>query len=230
MSRKHQKIKGGVLFLIIINVVLIISAPFFNIKFWSLSEDISEAIFVSSLFLLMALLFGFYSREVDKYKKQQEELEERLRETFKYIGSINLQLEEMKKVFRSVNKYPESKKDIQALFVHTAERILGIINVDWVLLKIVDVKTGNNLHEYFISRGNKKVDKIKVENKELLKGDCVYGTCSIIKSNQENFNIKAFCILPTTDKNNNQDFLINSIVNQLEMLFIIFNSLYYKKN
>ena len=230
MSRKHQKIKGGVLFLIVINVALIILAPFFNIKFWSLSEDISEAIFVSSLFLLMALLFGFYSREVDKYKKQQEELEERLRETFKYIGSINLQLEEMKKVFRSVNKYPESKKDIQALFVHTAERILGIINVDWVLLKIVDVKTGNNLHEYFISRGNKKVDKIKVENKELLKGDCAYGACSIVKSNQENFNIKAFCILPTVEKNNNQDFLINSIVNQLEMLFIIFNSLYYKKN
>jgi hypothetical protein len=229
MSRKHKKLKGGILFLIVINVVLIILAPFFNIKFWSLSEDISEAIFVSSLFLLMALLFGFYSREVDKYKKQQEELEERLRETFKYIGSINLQLEEMKKVFRSVNKYPESKKDIQALFVHTAERILGIINVDWVTLKIVDVETGNSLHEYFISRGRKKIDKVKIDNKELLNGGCSFGSCSIVKSNQENFNIKAFCILPTVEKNDNQEFLINSIVNQLEMLFIIFNSLYYKK-
>ena len=230
MSKKHKKLREGILFLIIINVIVIIITPFFNVKFGSFSDEVSETVFISSLFLLMAVLFSFYSREVDKYKKQQEELEDRLRETFKYIGSINLQLEEMKKVFSSVNKYPESKKDIQALFVHTAERILGIINADWVLLKIVDIKSGNNLHEYFISRGNKKIDKIKVENKELLSGECSFGQCSIVKSNQENFNIKAFCILPVAAKDDNQEFLINSIVNQLEMLFIIFNSLYYKKN
>jgi hypothetical protein len=230
MSKKHKKLREGILFLIIINVIVIIITPFFNVKFGGFSDEVSETVFISSLFMLMAVLFSFYSREVDKYKKQQEELEDRLRETFKYIGSINLQLEEMKKVFSSVNKYPESKKDIQALFVHTAERILGIINADWVLLKIVDIKSGNNLHEYFISRGNKKIDKIKVENKELLSGECSFGQCSIVKSNQDNFNIKAFCILPVAAKNDNQEFLINSIVNQLEMLFIIFNSLYYKNN
>ena len=230
MSKKHRKLRKWILFLIIINVIGIIITPFFNVKFWGFSDEVSETIFISSLFLLMAVLFSFYSREVDKYKKQQEELEERLRETFKYIGSINLQLEEMKKVFSSVNKYPESKKDIQALFVHTAERILGMINADWVLLKIIDIRNGNNLHEYFISRGNKKIDKIKIENKELLSGECSFGQCNIVKSNQENFNIKAFCILPVAAKDDNQEFLINSIVNQLEMLFIIFNSLYYKKD
>lgn len=230
MNRKHKKIRIGILFLIVLNALLIIVAPFFNFKFGVFSQDVSEAFFITSLFLLMTFLFGFYSREVNNYKKQREELEERLRETFKYIGSINLQLEEMKKVFSTVNKYPESKKDIQALFVHTAERILGIINVDWVLLKIVDVKSGNNLHEYFISRGNKKIEKIKIDNKELLSGNCSFGTCSVIRSNQDNFNIKAFCVLPEAKKSENQDFLINSIVNQLEMLFIIFNSLYYKKN
>ncbi len=229
MIRKHKKIRQGILFLIAINVAFIIVTPFLNVKFWSFSEEASEVTLISSLFLLIAVLFRFYAREVNKYKKQQEDLEDRLRETFKYIGSINLQLEEMKKVFSTVNKYPESKKDIQALFVHTAERILGIINADWVMLKIIDINTGNNLHEYFVSRGNKKVGKIKVDNRELLSGDCSFGQCSIVKSNQENFNIKAFCILPSTTKDENQEFLINSIVNQLEMLFIIFNSLYYKK-
>lgn len=230
MIKKRKKIRGAVLFLIVINVLLIIATPFFNVRFWNFSEELSEAALISSLFLLMVLLFSFYSREVNKYKKQQEDLEERLRETFKYIGSINLQLEEMKKVFSSVNKYPESKKDVQALFAHTAERILGIINVDWVLLRIVDIRNGNNLHEYFISRGNKKTEKIKIENKLLLSGECPDNKCSVVKSNQENFNIKAFCVLPIASKNDNQKFLINSIVNQLEMLFIIFNSLYYKKN
>jgi len=230
MLRKHKKVRRGVVLLIIINVIFIIVTPFLNVKFWTFSEETSEAVIITSLFLLIAFLFRFYSREVNKYKQQQQDLEERLRETFKYIGSINLQLEEMKKVFSTVNKYPESKKDIQALFAHTAERILGIINADWVMLKIVDIKSGNNLHEYFISRGNKKIDKLKVENKDLLTGDCAFGQCNVVKSNQENFNIKAFCILPIAANDDNQEFLINSIVNQLEMLFIIFNSLYYKKN
>lgn len=230
MIRKHKRSRQLILFLIAVNVVVITVTPFFSFRLGLLSEEISEVSLIIFLFLLIGLLFGFYSRELNKYKKQQEDLEERLRETFKYIGSINLQIEEMKKVFSRVNKYPESKKDVQALFVHTAERILGIINVDWVLIKMVDIKNGNNLHEYFISRGNKKVAKVKVDNKELLTGDCSFGQCSIIKSNQENFNIKAFCILPNVSKNDNQEFLINSIINQLEMLFIIFNSLYYKKN
>jgi len=230
MNRKHKKLREIILFSIIINVILIIVTPLFNVNIGNFSDEISEVVYIASLFVLMAILFSFYSREVDKYKKQQEELEERLRETFKYIGSINLQLEEMKKVFSTVNKYPESKKDIQALFVHTAERILGIINADWVSLKIIDVKSGNNLHEYFVSRGNKKVDRVKIENKALLNGECSFGECSIVKSNQENFNIKAYCVLPIATKDANQEFLINSIVNQLEMLFIIFNSLYYKKN
>ena len=229
MKRRYKRSKKIFLFLIVINIFIIITTPFLGIRFGNLSEEISEAIFISISFMLALILFNFYSREVSKYKKLQEELEERLRETFKYIGSINLQLEELKKVF-SIKRYPENKKDIQALFVHTAERILGIVSVDWVLLKIVDTRNGNSLQEHFVFRGNKKIEKIKVENKKLLKGECSDGDCFVIKSNQENFNIKAFCVLPSVKRDDNQDFLINSIISQLEMLFIIFNSLYYKKN
>lgn len=230
MKRQHKKSQVVLLVLIFINALIIVIAPFYNLTFFSLPEDASEAVFILIMFLLMAALSGFYAREVNKYKRQQEALEDRLRETFKYIGSTNLQLEEMKKVFSRVNKYPENKKDIQALFVHTAERILGIINADWVMLKVLDIRSGKNLHEYFIARANKNVPKIKIDNQELLNDQCSFGSCDIIKSQQKNFNIKAFCVLPAVKKNDNQEFLINSIVSQLEMLFIIFNSLYYKKD
>ena len=230
MFRKEQKIRKVFLFLVTLDVVFIIITPFLDFKLFSFSEEISEVGLIAFLFILIALMFRVYVKEMDDYKKQQENLEERLRETFKYIGSINLQLEEMKKVFSSVNKYPESKKDVHALFAHTAERVLGIINADWVLLRIVDINNGSTLHEYYVSRGNKNIEKFKLDNKALLDGTWSFGTCSIIKSNQDNFNIKAYCILPAEIKNSNQEFLINSIVNQLEMFFIIFNSLYYKRN
>lgn len=230
MIKKRQKIRKIFIFLVALGIIFIIITPFLKFKFLNFSEEFSEVGLVSFLFILIALLFRLYVKERDNYKQQQENLEERLRDTFKYIGSINLQLEEMKKVFSVVNKYPESKKDVHTLFAHTAERVLGIINVDWVLLRIVDINTGATLHEYYASRGNKKIEKIKLENKALLAGTCSFGSCSIIKSNQDNFNIKAYCILPVEVSDTNQGFLINSIVNQLEMFFIIFNSLYYKRN
>jgi len=228
--KTQQKIKNFFILLATLDVIFIIITPLLSFKFFNFSEEFSEVTLIIFLFILITILFRFYVKEVDKYKQRHEGLEERLRETFKYIGSINLQLEEMKKVFSSFNKYPESKKDIHALFSHTAERVLGIINADWVLLRIIDVNTGATLHEHFVSRGNKKVEKVKLENKTLLSGECSFGACSITKSNQENFNIKAFCILPVASKNSNQEFLINSIINQLEMFFIIFKSLYYKRN
>jgi len=230
MFRKRQKIRKLFIILVVLDVIFITITPYLSFRIFSLSEELSEVLFISFLFVLIAVILRFYFREMDNYKQQQENLEERLRETFKYIGSINLQLEEMKKVFSSFNKYPESKKDVQAMFTHTAERILGIINADWVLLRIVDLNTNNTLHEFFITRGSKKVDRIKLENRALMEGTYPHNICSVIKSNQENFNIKAYCILPIETENKNQEFLINSIINQLEMFFIIFNSLYYKRN
>ncbi|MEI6835284.1 MAG: hypothetical protein WCK59_00425 [Candidatus Falkowbacteria bacterium] len=228
--RKTKKIRKIFIFLGALDIILIIITPFLKFTFLSFSEEFSEAGLTAFLIILIALLFRFYLKDIDNYKHQQENLEERLRDTFKYIGSINLQLEEMKKVFSNFNKYPENKKDVQALFIHTAERILGIINADWVLLRIVDINNGGTLYEYFCSRGNKKVERIKLDNRALLDGVCSFGSCSIVKSNQDNFNIKAYCVLPVESDNSNQEFLINSIVNQLEMFFIIFNSLYYKRN
>lgn len=229
MTKKYHRLKNIVLTLIVINILSVVGTPLLRLRLFNLSESFSASLIIAILFILLALLLGVYFKEVEKYKKTQEDLEERLRETFKYIGSINLQLEEMKKVFSNFNKYPESQKDIQAVFTHIAEKILAIIPTDWVLLRIMELDQGKTLHEYFVSRGNKRVEKIKLENQELLNGDCSIEGCSIVTSQQNNFNLKAFCILSTEAKDKNQQFMITSAINQLEMLFIIFNSYYYKK-
>lgn len=229
MTRRYQRLKNFVLTLIIINILAVVGAPLLRLRLFDLSESFSTSLIITILFIFLALLLGIYFKEVEKYKKTQEDLEERLRETFRYIGSINLQLEEMKKVFSNFNKYPESQKDIQAVFTHTAERILAIVPTDWVLLRIMELDQGKTLHEYFLSRGNKKIEKFKLENQDLLNGECSIEGCSIITSQQNNFNLKAFCILSTEVKDKNQQFMITSAINQLEMLFIIFNSYYYKK-
>ena len=228
MSKRRENIKKIFLFLSFLDILFILFVPFVNIRIWNLSDEISDSIFTGILILLILVAYRFYVKETKFNKKYQDGLDERLRETFKYIGSVNLQIEEMKKVFSDNGKYPENKKDLHALFINMSERILGLINTDWVLLKVVDLNNQVTLHDHFIARGNKQIEKLRIDNKCLLDGSCLIDNQTVIRSTQENFNIKAFCILPIS-VNKNQEFMIKSIVNQLEMMFVIFNSLYYKK-
>jgi hypothetical protein len=227
MRKKYKTAEKIFFLLVLLDVLFILLVPFLNINIVRLSDESSEFIFITTLFFLMTIIYRFYAKELKKNKIYQEGLEERLRETFKYIGSVNLQIEEMKKVFSDV-KYPENKKDLHALFINMSERILGIVSADWVLLRIVDINNWSTLHEHFIVRGNKNVERIKFDNKSLSKKVSSDSSQTIIKSTLENFNIKAFCILPITITKD-QEFMIKSIINQLEMMFIVFNSLYYKK-
>ncbi len=228
MSTRKKIIRKIFIAIVFIDSLFILFVPFFNVKIKNLSEELSESIFITTIFFLILIAYRIYKKEDNYNKNYQEGLEERLRETFKYIGSVNLQIEEMKKVFSDGFNYPENKKDVHALFINMSERILGIINTDWVLLKIVDINSQTTLREHFITRGNKQIEKIKFDNQCLLDGSCLEGNQIVIRSTQENFNIKAFCVLPVSI-NKDQGFMIKSIVNQLEMMFVIFNSLYYNK-
>lgn len=228
MGKRHEIMKKVFIALVFLDALFILFVPFLSVKIWFFSDEGSESIFIAGLFLLSLVLYRFYVKETKFNKQYQDGLEERLRETFKYIGSVNLQIEEMKKVFSENVRYPESKKELHALFINMAERILGIVNTDWVLLKVVDISNKSTLHDYFIARGNKQAERLKIDNQCLLDGSCLINNQTVVGSTQENFNIKAFCILPVS-LNKNQEFMIKSIVNQLEMMFVIFNSLYYKK-
>lgn len=227
MSKSYKRAEKIFFLLVLLDVLFILLVPFLNIRIGHLSDESSEFVFITTLFFLMIIIYRFYAKELKKNRLYQEGLEERLKETFKYIGSVNLQIEEMKKVFSDV-KYPENKKDLHALFINMSERVLGIVSADWVLLRIIDLSSGGTLHEHFIVRGNKQAERVKFDNKCLLDGSCLIDNQIVIKSTQENFNIKAMCVLPITITKD-QEFMIKSITNQLEMMFVIFNSLYYKK-
>lgn len=227
MSKRYKIAEKIFFLLVLLDVLFILLVPFLNIRIGALSDESSEFVFITTLFFLMVIIYRFYAKELKHNKIYQEGLEERLRETFKYIGSVNLQIEEMKKVFSDV-KYPENKKELHALFINMSERVLGIVSADWVLLRIIDINNGGTLHEHFIVRGNKNVDRIKFDNKGLSNKKLLIENYTVVKSTLENFNIKAFCVLPTTITKD-QEFMIKSIANQLEMMFIVFNSLYYKQ-
>lgn len=217
--RKNFFVILGVIF------VLIIIIPFyFEISVLGLSEKTFNLLFTILLLVFAYFLSLLYLREFKRLRKYQVNLEERLQETFKYIGSVNLQIEEMRHSFSNFKKYPENKKDIKTVFSYFSEKILGMVNADWVILRVIDTNNLKTLREERFFRNNKKNNTNKFDNADILKGKCEVEDCSITKSDQEGFYIKTVCILPIDLKNSDQEFLIKSMINQLEMLFIVFSA------
>lgn len=207
-------------FVLTASVPLLIRRPIFG-----LAEEVCEIIALTLLLLLAYIVNFLYLREFGRLRRYQVNLEDRLQETFKYIGSVNLQMEEMRQAFANFKKYPENKKDIRTVFIYFSEKILGMVNVDWVILRIIDLKSGRTIREDKFTRNNQKVVLGKFDNREILNDKCKLDGYTVIKSDQENLNIKACCILPIKLNNRDQEFFVRSMINQLEMLFIVFSSL-----
>ena len=76
----------------------------------------------------------------------------------------------------------------------------------------------------YCENGDKNV---KISNKELVNRGTIAGY-SIISSRQENFNIKAICIF-SAQLNENQRNLIQRIVEELEIIYLLFSITNNKK-
>lgn len=224
-------LKKNFFWIIALIFILIIVIPFyFEISILGLSVKLFNLIFSSLLLILAYFLSILYLKEIKRLRNYQVNLEERLQETFKYIGSVNLQMEEMRQAFANFKKYPENKKDIKTVFSYFAEKILGIANADWVILRVIDTNNFKSLREERFFRKQEKFDNYKFENKDLLNKKCSVDGCSVTMSDQEGFYIKTCCILPVSLKNSDQEFFVKSMINQLEMMFIVFSAINKNKN
>lgn len=224
-------------YLLVILFFLIVLTPYFiRSSIGLLPEEMVEGLIIALLFGVSYFILKLYQKEVaknlaelERLKKDKNKLEDELEEAFRYIGAVNVQIQAIKSVFAGLDKYPESKKDFKRILYFLADRILAMVNVDWVVLKIVNTQNSETLREHSVTRGPAVLLKYNISNKDLIEGN-IGEEYIVIASKQKNFFVKAFCIIPKTKINKEQKIFIQAIVNQLEMLFIIFTSVYYKNS
>lgn len=226
----RKNFKRFLIVIIILSSILVLSTPWLiQIDFFGIKEEIWQSLIILFFLLLIYSSSFLYLKEYRKLRAYQGDLEDRLQETFKYIGSVNLQIDEIKRAFSNFKKYPKNKKDIQEVFEFFSEKVLSLVDADWVVLKIINLENERTLRQEKKSRAKKNSIIPKIDNKDILNNSCSLKNCSIIISDQENLSIKACCIIPTKLKNSEQEFFIQSIINQLEMMFLVFSSFYYNK-
>jgi hypothetical protein len=198
-------------------------------------EEIFEGVLIALLMLVGYFAATVYKKELGRYAKElrglatkKADLEDKLNDAFCYIGEVNVQLLEIKSVSSALQKYPESKKDYRSVLAFLARKALVISNVDWVMFRIVNPESLRTVQEYSETRDSASLLEHNISNRALVVREAI-ADCSVVCSEQENLTIRTFCILPTEQLTENQIILLQTIVSEVEMLFIIFSSEYYKE-
>jgi hypothetical protein len=190
-------------------------------------------ILLGILFSLSVLIFKLYKREGFKHEELIKQInnnkktaEEKLLDSLKYIGKVNVQIEEIKSIFNTMNTYPETKNDFKKAFRFLSERVLGIVNTNWALLRIINSNTRRTICECFETRQGYSCHYPHVSNKTIIEKQTISSYTTII-SNSNKLNILVCCTMPIDKINNDQSVFIQAIINEITMLFIILNSTYY---
>jgi len=224
-----------VLFSAIIYIPTLISGPLHLAKKLIIEEETIEGSLLGILFLISILMLNLYKLEVNKHKElilkingDKLKVEDRLNDSYHYIGLINVQIEEIKSIFTNIDKFPETMEDLKKTYNFLGGRILGIVHTDWVLFRIISNNTRRTMSEHFEVRQGFSSVFPHVSNKMILEKQAGF-PFTLVVSNPQNLDIQVCCIMPIEKISHDQHVFIQAIINEITKLFVIINSSYYKK-
>jgi hypothetical protein len=223
------------IFLIVLYTPTLIKGPVQLTAKMILKEETIEGALLCILFIISILILSLYRREIIKHQElinristEKMKVENRLFDSEQYIGITNVQIQEIKYIFNSIDKFPETKEDLKKAFGFFGERVIGIVNSNWVLFRIIDSNTQRTICEHFVTRQGFSCSYPHVSNKMIIEKQSVLPFISVISS-PKNLNILVSCIMPVDKISNDQNIFVQAIINEITKLFVILNSLYYKK-
>jgi hypothetical protein len=200
-----------------------------------LEEETFEGVLICILFIISILILNLYKREVNKHKEiinkisnEKKKVEDRLSDSEQYIAIMNVQIQEIKSIFNTIDNYPETKEGLKKAFTFFGSRVIGIVNSEWVMFRIIDCKTQRTVCEHFGAREGYSNGYPHVSNRMIIEKETILPFSYVI-SNPKNLDILVSCIMPVDEISNDQQIFIKAIINEITKLFVILNSLYYKK-
>jgi hypothetical protein len=160
---------------------------------------------------------------INNIKKDKKKADEKLFDSIDYIGKVNVQIEEIKSIFETSSTYLRTKNDFKRTVRFLSERVLGIVNTNWVLLRIISNGTHRTIYECFETREGFSCRYPRVSNKMIVEQQSASQLTTVI-SNPRNLNFLVICAMPVDAISHDQRVFIRAIMNEITMFFIILHS------
>jgi hypothetical protein len=219
----------------VVFATVFIAHHFLFVKKYVIQEDAVEALLISILLLIAYLLSHLYKRELRKYlqetrqlSRDKNDLSNKLTDAFKYIGGVNVQIHETRSILCGRKRYAETENEFRKDLALLARKILGIVNADWSLIRIIGQTNLRTITEHLENRGNAKFIIKGISNKAIVANQTL-DEYSIIASRHDNSTVMVACVFPKKNLDEAERILVEAITYQIEMLYIIFVSRHTQK-
>jgi hypothetical protein len=203
---------------------------FLFFKNYLIQEDAMEAVLIIILLLIAYLLSKVYKKELKKYRQKTRELSRdksdlsnKLTDAFKYIGGVNVQIQEIRSIFCELRRYPATENEFKKEMALFARKLLGMVNAAWVVIRIIGPTNLRTIIEHFESRKNANFFIKGISNKAIVTNQAIDGY-SIVASRMDDSMIMTVCVFPKKSLDEEEKILVEAITNQIEMLYLIFVS------
>lgn len=223
-----------ILFSFIIYTPTFIGGPVSMTEKLIFKEETIEGSLLGVLFILSIIILNIYKREVYNHRElikksidDKKKVEDRLLVSDQYIGAVNVQIQKVESIFNSIDRYPQTKADFKKTMSFFGDCLLGILNSNWALIRIINSNTQKTIIEHFQTKERFPFIYPHISNKMIIEKQPMLSYTTVI-SNPNDLNILAFCTMPVDKINKDQRVFIQAIINVITMLFVILNSLYLK--
>ena len=218
-----------VLLLFVLAVPLTIQRNLILIQEIIIREEIIETallavLFGGSFFILKRFKYTLNSDEkkFNRIGREKSKLLSRLADAFRYIGTINVEIQEVHSILQSLDNYPTTRKEIKGLVNYLITKTMIIAKSPWVAIRMIDKKSGKTVYEDKVVRSGQAFPAAMIGNRELLENKTVSGMITII-NNKKNADLITACILPEVDCSDEETILIKLIIDQIEMHFLLYH-------
>lgn len=240
-----QKAKIVLVLNFIVLFCIIIMTPFF-IKNGTvlLSEETVEGAFLTIELFALIVVFRHYDSQIKRHEDEAmtlntklEKKEKELLNALEYLGKVNVQVSMIKSIFEKM-KVPSTKSQLIEVYSELLRIVCGMTDEPYAALRIVNLQNGRMLSEHIEKVNGHSDEEIKnsLGNKELIekfikRDKDNIGEFATFFSNVENFYAKAFITIPNAKGKKFQQeerAFLEAVANQCEIVFLLFNSRYYK--
>jgi len=120
----------GLLFTVVVTTPLFIRGHVSLTKKFVLEEGALEALLIAILLGLAYTVYRAYRRELKHLEKSNAGLTKSNIEAFKYIGTVNVQLQELWTGLFGLHRYPKTKSEFREILSLAARNALRIVNFE----------------------------------------------------------------------------------------------------
>jgi hypothetical protein len=232
-SVRKLKILAGVymglllLLLLCVSLMPLIVRHGIAVQRFVIEEETLETFLILALFgISYPLLRGLigtlrsYRQAAEQALAENASLLSRLAETFQYVGTVNVEIQEMQSVLGGIDCYPQSRKEFQRCLERLAVKAMAIIGAPWVVIRIIDRQRGRTLKECAAQRRKGVLPLATLGNRDILENRPIENRAKVILQ-PKNIDLLAVCIFSAHPAGDVERLLLSAILNQCLMLFLL---------